>query len=54
QPRFTCSSSSQYPIQRLATYLDQIIRPLFESYSRSTSFRNGTDFIQQLQHYCGQ
>lgn len=50
QPRL--SSCHQCPIQTLATYLDQLLRPLFESYSRSTSFTNGTDFIQKLQHYC--
>ncbi|CAF2782472.1 unnamed protein product [Rotaria sp. Silwood2] len=49
QPRF---SSYQYsPIQRLVQYLDQLLRPLFYHFSRSTTFLNSGDFMQKLQYY---
>ncbi|CAF4287103.1 unnamed protein product, partial [Rotaria sordida] len=40
------------PIYTLATYLNQLLRPLFDNFSRSTTFLNGGDFIQKLQYYC--
>ncbi|CAF2830435.1 unnamed protein product [Rotaria sp. Silwood2] len=49
QPRF--SSYQHSPIQRLAQYLDQLLRPLFYHFSRSTTFLNSGDFMQKLQHY---
>ncbi|CAF3050590.1 unnamed protein product [Rotaria sp. Silwood2] len=49
QPRF--SSYQHSPIQQLAQYLDQLLRPLFYSFSRSTTFLNSGDFMQKLQHY---
>ncbi|CAF4302516.1 unnamed protein product, partial [Rotaria sordida] len=30
----------------------QRLRPLFDNFSRSTTFLNGSDFIQKLQYYC--
>ncbi|CAF3844746.1 unnamed protein product [Rotaria sp. Silwood1] len=49
EPRF--SSLKNSPIYALANYLDEILRPLFENYSRSTTFLNGGDFIQKLDYY---
>ena len=46
------SSCTHCPISTLAQYLDQLLRPLFDQYSRSTTFNSGGDFIQRLQHYC--
>ncbi|CAF1383690.1 unnamed protein product [Rotaria sordida] len=49
QPRF---SSYQYsPIQRLAQYLNQLLRSLFYFISQSTIFLNSGDFMQKLQYY---
>ena len=50
EPRL--SSCTHCPIYTLANYLDQLLRPLFDQYSRSTTFNSGGDFIQRLQHYC--
>ncbi|CAF1500717.1 unnamed protein product [Rotaria sordida] len=50
QPRL--SSCQHCPIYTLATYLNQLLRPLFDNFSRSTTFLNGGDFIQKLQYYC--
>ncbi|CAF4089855.1 unnamed protein product, partial [Rotaria sordida] len=48
-------SSCKYSlIYALASYLDEILRPLFENYSRSTTFLNGGDFMQKLDYYCTQ
>jgi hypothetical protein len=52
QPRI--SSSSNSPIQILATYLEQLLRPLFENVSQSTTFTNGGDFLKKLQSHCFQ
>ncbi|CAF2761252.1 unnamed protein product [Rotaria sp. Silwood2] len=49
QPRLT--SYRHCPIYILATYLDQLLRPLFNSFSRSTTCLNGFDFMQKLKHY---
>ncbi|CAF4344760.1 unnamed protein product [Rotaria sordida] len=32
--------------------MKMILRPLFDNFSRSTTFLNGGDFIQKLQYYC--
>ncbi|CAF1220272.1 unnamed protein product [Rotaria sordida] len=50
QPRL--SSCHHCPIYILATYLNQLLRPLFDNFSRSTTFLNGGDFIQKLQYHC--
>ena len=50
QPRL--SSSKKVPIQTLATYLHQLLRPLYDKSSPSTTFLNGADFIQKIQEYC--
>ena len=42
------------PIFALAKYLDQLLRPLFENLSRSTTFFDGADFISKLDCYCVQ
>ena len=52
QPRL---SSFQFcPIYTLGNYLDQLLRPLFENYSQSTTCLHGGDFIHKLQYYCTQ
>ena len=52
QPRL---SSFQFcPIYTLGNYLDQLLRPLFENYSQSTTFLHGGDFIHKLKYYCTQ
>ena len=48
------SSFQSCPIYILANYFDQLLRPLFENYSRSTTFLHGGDFIHKLQYYCTQ
>jgi len=50
QPRM--SSCYKSPIYALAQYLYQLLRPLYENLSRSTTFLNGNDFIQKLEHHC--
>ncbi|CAF1550694.1 unnamed protein product, partial [Adineta ricciae] len=50
QPRL--ASCKNAPIQTLATFLHQLLRPLYEKTSQSTTFLNGADFIQKTQHYC--
>ncbi|CAF3881794.1 unnamed protein product [Rotaria sp. Silwood1] len=52
QPRF--SSYQHSPIQRLAQYLTQLLRPLFNIFSQSTAFFNSGDFMQKLQYYSTQ
>ncbi|CAF4372875.1 unnamed protein product [Rotaria sp. Silwood2] len=52
EPRF--SSFKNTPIDILANYLESILRPLFENYSRSTTFLSGGDFIQKLDYCCKQ
>ncbi|CAF1320317.1 unnamed protein product [Adineta steineri] len=46
------SSCNQYPVQALALFLYQLLRPLFESYSKSTTLNNNGDFIRKLEQYC--
>ncbi|CAF3485853.1 unnamed protein product, partial [Rotaria socialis] len=49
QPRF---SSYQYsPIQRLAQYLEPLIRSLFDNVCRSTTVLNSHDFNTKFSHY---
>ena len=50
----TLSSFQFCPIYTLANYFDQLLRPLFENYSRSTIFLHGDDFMHKLQYYCTQ
>ena len=50
QPRFL--SYENAPIQTLATFLDQLLQPLYEKKSQPTAFLNGADFIRKIQHYC--
>ena len=52
QPRL--SSFQSCPIYTLDNYLDQLLRPLFENYSQSTTCLHGGDFIHKLQYYCTQ
>ncbi|CAF1478396.1 unnamed protein product [Adineta steineri] len=52
KPRF--SSHKNAPMYQLATFLDQILRPLYEKYAQSTSLINGQDFIQKLNFYTRQ
>jgi len=52
EPRI--SSCKHSLIYVLASYLDEILRSLFENYSRSTTFLNGGDFMQKLDYYCAQ
>jgi hypothetical protein len=49
QPRI--SSSRQSPIHTLATYLEQLLQPLFEQISRSTFIDNGSDFMKKILNY---
>lgn len=49
QPRF--SSWNNSPIYPLATFLNQILRPLFDKYMEDTRLIDGTDFIEKLQHF---
>ena len=49
QPRL--SSYRHCPIYTLATYLNQLLRLLFNSVSQSTIFLNGGDFMQKFQYY---
>jgi hypothetical protein len=44
-------SSPCSPINELAHFLDQILRPLVVDACRSTTFLNGTDFLRQLDTY---
>jgi hypothetical protein len=52
QPKM--SSCRHSPIYTLATYLEELLQPLFENFSQSTTLLNGHDFIQKLQQYCSQ
>ncbi|CAF4518424.1 unnamed protein product, partial [Rotaria sp. Silwood1] len=52
EPRFSSFKTS--PIYALANYLDEILRPLFENYSSSTTSLNGGDFMQKLDYYSTQ
>ena len=52
QPRLASCQNS--PIQILATYLEQLLRPLFEKLSQSIVFLNGNDFMKKLHYYCFQ
>ncbi|CAF4971398.1 unnamed protein product, partial [Rotaria magnacalcarata] len=45
QPIITTKKS---PTSRLASYLEQSIRPIIQAFISSNIFRNGTDFIQKL------
>jgi hypothetical protein len=45
------SSSEHCPIQPLAHYLDELLRPLYDSYAQSTTLSNGTNFIDRLLDY---
>lgn len=49
QPRF--SSYQHSPIHRLAQYLEQILRPLFDNTSPSTIAYNSHDFITKFKHF---
>ena len=49
QPRFSTWNNS--PIYPLATFLNQILRPLFDKYMEDTRLIDGTDFIEKLQHF---
>jgi hypothetical protein len=49
QPRL--SSYNHCPIQSLANYLDRLLRPLFENFSRSTVASSSGDFMQRLDAY---
>lgn len=51
QPRM--SSYRQSPIQYLADYLDQLLRPMFENVARSTFIFNSGDFMHKLHTFCG-
>jgi hypothetical protein len=46
------STIDHCPIYPLASYLYQLLRPLFDDFSRSTTCVNAGDFIQKLQQYC--
>ncbi|CAF3939155.1 unnamed protein product [Rotaria sordida] len=50
EPRF--SSYRRSPIFALASYLEEILRPLYENHSQSTTFLNSGDFMQKLDYYC--
>ncbi|CAF1486986.1 unnamed protein product [Rotaria sordida] len=52
EPRF--SSYRRSPIFALASYLEVILRPLYENHSQSTTFLNSGDFMQKLDYYCTQ
>ena len=52
QPRLP--SSEHNLMHHLATYLDQILRPIFNEASQLTMFSNGEDFLRKLQSYCCQ
>ena len=46
------SSCLRCPVESIARYLHQLLRPLFDSYAHATTFTSGGDFIQKLEHYC--
>ncbi|CAF4070474.1 unnamed protein product [Adineta steineri] len=48
------SSCNQCPIEALASFLYQLLRPLFENYSQSTTLNNSGDFIRKFEQYCMQ
>ncbi|CAF1397384.1 unnamed protein product, partial [Rotaria sordida] len=52
EPRF--SSYRHSPIFALASYLEEILRPLYENHSQSMTFLNSGDFMQKLDYYCTQ
>ncbi|CAF1336936.1 unnamed protein product, partial [Rotaria sordida] len=52
EPRF--SSYRRSPIFALASYLEEILCPLYENHSQSTTFLNSGDFMQKLDYYCTQ
>ncbi|CAF1485134.1 unnamed protein product [Adineta ricciae] len=52
QPRF--SLSMNFPLQPIAIYLDQMLRPAFEKCTQSTTCMNGGEFVEQLQSYTQQ
>lgn len=48
-PIVTTSSSTL--TSRLASYLDDLLRPIIQIHIRSTTFQNEADFIRKLNHY---
>jgi hypothetical protein len=42
------SSANRCPIQPLAHFLDELLRPLYETYTPSTTLSNGADLIDRL------
>ena len=45
------SSCLRCPVESIARYLHQLLRPLFDTYAQSTTFTSGGDFMQKLEHY---
>ncbi|CAF4313967.1 unnamed protein product, partial [Adineta steineri] len=50
EPKLSCCKNA--PVQILATYLEQILQPLYEQVVQSILFHNGTDFMKKLQSHC--
>jgi hypothetical protein len=45
------SSCTHCPIRPLADYLDEVLRPLYDDNTQSTTFANGADFMQKILIY---
>jgi hypothetical protein len=50
KPRLT--SCLRCPVESIARYLHQLLRPLFDTYAQATTLHSGGDFIQKLEHFC--
>ena len=45
------SSCNRYPLKPLAQFLDNLLRPLYDSKSQATSLSNGGDLMERLVNY---
>lgn len=48
------STIRHLPVRRLAIFLENLIRPMYERHARATSLINGTDLIVKLEQYSQQ
>jgi hypothetical protein len=48
----TMASFSRSPIQPLSQYLYELLRPLYDSHTQSTTLLNGADMIERLIRHC--
>ena len=48
----TMTSFSRSPIQPVAQYLQELLRPLYDTHTQSTTIVNGADLIERLIRHC--